>query len=222
MASENHIYKFSNAGGFKAATRYADMLAGNAVWNPWEPQGSYDALATVTVPSGGVSSITFTGIPTGYKHLQVRYLANQNRSDYPLCGTFMRFNSDSGSNYSDHYVAASFNSTTSPTAASDVSATKAFIGTVSAYPSVSSSIFGVGVIDILDYNNTNKYKTFKSLFGYDVNGTGGGGGTIGGGMVGLASGAWYNTSSINSITFISEFGTNVFGEYSQFALYGVK
>ena len=35
--------------------------------------GNYDALATVTVPSGGLSSITFAGIPTtGYSHLQIR------------------------------------------------------------------------------------------------------------------------------------------------------
>jgi hypothetical protein len=40
----------------------------------WAPAGAYDALATVTVPSGGAASVSFVGIPTGYKHLQIRAL----------------------------------------------------------------------------------------------------------------------------------------------------
>ena len=65
------------------------------------PQGAYDALATVTVPSGGVASIEFAGIPTGYKHLQLRLLTRTNRAD---TNDFMtiRFNGDSGSNYAYH------------------------------------------------------------------------------------------------------------------------
>jgi molecular chaperone HtpG len=31
------------------------------------PDGAYDALATVTVPSGGLASITFAAIPNTYK-----------------------------------------------------------------------------------------------------------------------------------------------------------
>ena len=72
MPSNNYIYKMSNAGGMSTVTRYTDMLAGNAVWNPWEPQGAYDALSTVTVPAGGVATITFAGIPNTYKHRQLR------------------------------------------------------------------------------------------------------------------------------------------------------
>jgi hypothetical protein len=35
-----------------------------------------------------------------------------------------------------------------------------------------ANAFGVGIIDILDYANTNKYKTIKSLDGCDLNGAG--------------------------------------------------
>ena len=53
--------------------------------------GSYDALATVTVPSGGVSSITFSAIPqTGYSHLQLRTMVRSSdaTSLTNLTGTF--------------------------------------------------------------------------------------------------------------------------------------
>jgi hypothetical protein len=65
-------------------------------------------------------------------------------------------------------------------------------------------------MDILDYANTNKFKTTRTLEGYDANGSG---------NVSLTSGLWQSTSAINSIT-ITAVGT--FNQYSQFALYGVK
>jgi len=51
---------------------YASQITGHL--NPFTPTGSYDALASYTVPSGGASTITFAGIPTGgqYTHLQLR------------------------------------------------------------------------------------------------------------------------------------------------------
>jgi hypothetical protein len=39
--------------------------------------GSYDALAAITVPSGGLSSISFAGIPTGYRQLQLGFWLEQ-------------------------------------------------------------------------------------------------------------------------------------------------
>jgi hypothetical protein len=67
---------------------------------PWSPEGAYDALATVTL-STATASIEFAGIPSGYKHLQIRFIA---RSDYAgyADGIKFQFNGDTGSNYSDH------------------------------------------------------------------------------------------------------------------------
>ena len=36
---------------------------------------SYESIATVTVGSGGSSSLTFSSIPATYTHLQIRYMA---------------------------------------------------------------------------------------------------------------------------------------------------
>ncbi len=197
----------SNAGGFKSLTRYYDMLAGNTVWNPWEPQGAYDALATVTVPSGGAASITFAGIPAGYKHLQIRamYRSTVAGSEDSVV---MRFNGDTGSNYSYHFL---FGNGSSANASASTSASYIYPWAVPGATFLSNS-FGVQVIDILDYANTIKNKTTRTLAGYDDNSTGG--------RIAFTSGAWYNTSAVTSISITA--GSANIAQYSSLALYGVK
>ena len=79
------------------------------------------------------------------------------------------------------------------------------------YDKISFLIDIPGVMDILDYNNTNKYKTFRILSGYDGNGTGG---------LQLNSGLWQSSSAITSIKI--EPNTSTFQQYSTFSLYGIK
>jgi subtilase family serine protease len=79
--------------------------------------------------------------------------------------------------------------------------------------SVTFGIFGAAIIDILDYANTNKYKTIRILSGNDNNGSG---------TIRFSSGALYsNTNAVSSITLVSGSSGN-WSEYSQFALYGIK
>ena len=184
----------------------ASQISGHL--NTYTLTGSYDALATVTVPSGGASSITFSAIPqTGYKHLQIRALAQVNSGSTSTGGIRFQFNSDAGSNYSLHRLYG----TGSGSGSSDgySSQTTAYAGIVSG--SGSTNIFGASVIDVLDYANTNKNKTIRTLGGADTNGAG---------IIMFPSSAWYNTSAINTITVTSDSGN--FTQYSQFSLYGVK
>ena len=165
---------------------------------PWSPEGAYDSLATVTVPSGGLASVVFTGIPTGYKHLQIRMLTIGNGSAFN--GGSMYFNGDtSASNYYSHYIIGNGSSIT--VGANQDTYTPFTVG-VSASPSV-------GIIDILDYANINKKKVSRELNGYDANGSG---------RVNYNSVLWNNTSAINQIAL--NFST--FQQNTQFALYGVK
>ena len=62
------------------------------------PFGAYDALASVSVPSGGLASVTFAGIPTDYKHLEIRMFAKFT----VLTSGRVRFNNDSSAIYSGH------------------------------------------------------------------------------------------------------------------------
>lgn len=193
-----NIYKMSNAGGFKSLTRYQDMLAGNTVWNPWSPEGAYDALATVTLASSA-SNLTFTGIPSTYKHLQIRLTANSDAGNQQI-----RFNSDSSSNYSFHYLTGQGSVAQGGSSAND---TGGYMGY-----SVGSSYPFSTVVDILDYANTSKYKTIRCLGGQDYNGTAS--------YIMFTSSSWRNTSAVNSIYLYNPSGN--YAANSTFALYGVK
>ncbi len=168
---------------------------------------SYESIATTTVGAGGSSTITFSSIPSTYKHLQLRMIGRSSRTQNEGYAV-VRFNSDTGSNYSYHSLEGNGSSVSSGGS-----------GSVS-YPTLiyfpgalrGASIFGAGVLDVLDYTNTNKAKIIRVLDGYDSNGAG---------WMTSQSGGWYNTNAITSIT-ITEFNGNNFVEYSQFALYGIK
>lgn len=177
---------------------------------------SYESIATVTL-STSASSITFSSIPATYTHLQLRGSIQSDRGSYNVDNATVRFNSDSGANYSRHNVDASASTTTAPEAYGTGGAT--FGGPIPTVTGVATNVFNGFVMDVLDYANTNKYKTMRILAGYDVNGTGGTGSF--GGTVGLYSGAWQNTNAVTSITFAPVDGTN-FKQYSKIALYGIK
>jgi hypothetical protein len=172
------------------------------------PVGAYDSLATVTL-SATTSSITFTGIPSGYKHLQIRGISRDTRTGANEQSVMMRFNGDSGSNYSLHILEGYGSGT--PTSGATTSSTQIKIS-LSPTADATSNIFGGFVADVLDYSSTVKNKTSRSLYGDDQNGSG---------TVGFASGAWYNTGAITSIN-IYPTNSQSFVAYSQFALYGVK
>ena len=179
------------------------IMASQISGHLWQPEGAYDSLATVTVPSGGVASVTFTGIPSTYKHLQLR--AINAKSGGASDAIYVRFNSDSGSNYSQHRIYGDGSSATAYGTSSTTAALELVcMGT-------SSTNFGAFVLDALDYGNINKYKTVRALAGQDKNGSG---------QIMLGSGAWLNTSTITSITLIGSSAT--IAEYSSFALYGVN
>lgn len=205
MANNNQIYKFSNAGGFKSLNRYYDMLAGNTTWNPWEPQGAYDALSTVTVGATSVASIDFVAIPTGYKHLQIRVMAKDSTT-----GTGdlrYQFNGDTAANYTFHELGGN-GATAFASGFGGVS-----YGNINNWASGTGATnqFSVAIFDILDYTDTNKFTTSRALAGRDNNGSG---------VITLTSMSWRNTAAVSSIKLYLTTG-NV-PQYSQFTLYGVR
>lgn len=164
---------------------------------------SFESIATVTVGAGGSAGpITFSSIPSTYTHLQLRYITRDASATNSLQ---FRFNSDTGSNYVRHKLEGDGSTVTA------VAATSATYMGSADFPTTAST-FGVGIIDILDYKNTNKYKTVRLLAGYDANGSG---------IIDLRSNLWMSTSAITQIDLISGNATN-FAQYSSFALYGIK
>jgi hypothetical protein len=166
--------------------------------------GSYESIATVTVGGGGSASATFSSIPATYTHLQIRMLVRgASGSDINIYG---QYNSDTGSNYRTH---ALYGTGSSAAAYASNQQTIILAGRATG-SSNTASAFGVCVLDILDYANTNKYTTSRNLTGWDGNGSG---------QIWFESGLWLNTAAVTSITLT---GDASFAEHSQFALYGIK
>ena len=169
---------------------------------------AYESIATITVGSGGAASVDFTSIPSTYTHLQIRGIARDARAN-AQDSMNVKYNNDSGNNYMQYHELYADGSTAASYAGS----------TSGAYISLDriagntagASMFGAVIIDILDYANTNKYKTQRSLGGTDQNGSG---------AVAFASGLWMSTSAINRITLTGASAN--FSQYSSFALYGIK
>jgi hypothetical protein len=162
---------------------------------------SYESIATVTVGGGGTSTISFTSIPSTFKHLQLRF------SQLGTYGQFgkLTFNSDTSNSYFWHGLYGNGSS-----------AVATAYGSAVGYAYMPFNTGGtsnpcVGVLDILDYTNTNKYKVSRSLEGSDQNGSG---------TVSLSSFNWSNTAAINRIDIVGQ-GTS-WNQYSSFALYGIK
>jgi hypothetical protein len=153
------------------------------------------SIQTVTVGSGGASSITFSSIPQVYKHLQVRGIHKHSGS-----GTWatIELNSDTtASNYTYHRLSGDGSTAFSE---GNASLNRCF----TSYPH-----WGSTVIDVLDYTNTNKNTTIRNLGAWDGNGSG---------EVNYVSNLWKNTAAVSAI----KLNLSSFVEYSSFALYGIQ
>jgi hypothetical protein len=165
---------------------------------------AYESIATTTVGSGGTANITFSSIPATYKHLQIRGIS---RSNGAADNTVIQFNSDTANNYATHYLLG--NGTTA-SAGAETTRARFYVDILAS--NASGAMWSGDVIDILDYANTNKYKTVRALAGQDLNGSG---------TVWLASGLWQSTAAITSIKIYLNGAVNL-AQYSSFALYGIK
>ena len=178
------------------------ILAGNDVILP----GSYEAIGTAS-GTGSSGTITFSSIPGTYKHLQIRYIGRSSITGVAGTTLRMRINGYT-STYPLHRL---YGNGTSATAYA--STTEVYLQDVmsAATNSATASVFGAGIIDILDYANTNKNKTVRSLSGIDNNGSG---------DIIFGSGLYQQTTAITSITLEANGGNWLVN--SQFDLYGIK
>lgn len=171
--------------------------------------GDYESISTVTVGPAGQSTIVFNSIPQTYAHLQLRCLLKDSRVSSTNSGSSMRFNGDTGSNYSEWDMFGD-SSSMLQSGSTTTSSLPMFN-----YPASNSnsSTFGMGILDILYYSNTNVYKNIRSFGGHSQN-------TVADGFITFYAGTWKNNSAVTSIT-ISPL-TAPFVQYSTVALYGIK
>jgi len=173
------------------------------------PAASDYELISTTVLGSDTNSVTFSGLGTSgaaYKHLQLRVTA---RSSNGAVGDSLglRFNGDSGSNYAEHVLYGNGSSV-----ASGAGSSQTFMSAMTiAGNSAGASIFGSGVIDILDFSQTTKNKTLRSLSGNQAQP-----------FIQLRSGLWMSTSAVTSINLFSANGATNLLTGSRFSLYGLK
>lgn len=174
-------------------------------WGSFAAVGDFESIATYSVGSGGAANVEFTNIPSTYTHLQIRGLLK-------FAGTGdinVRVGNgsvDTGSNYAYHSLYGTGSS------ALALATTSTNYGGYAGYYINTADTFAGFVLDILDYANTNKFKTMRTLEGVDTNG---------GGIVMFSSSLWQSTSTIDTIRIYSKDSVNL-AQYSHFALYGIK
>ena len=167
---------------------------------------AFESIATAS-GTGSSNTITFSSIPSTYKHLQVRFSALSNAA----ASLFLRLNSNTTqANYVTHAITGQGSSASAVYIGASTGRTGVIVGGFSAQLGTTQPF--VGITDVLDYTNTNKLRTLRHLNGVDKNGSG---------EVSLSSG-WYNsTTAVNALQFYLDGGAN-FAQYSHFALYGIK
>lgn len=162
---------------------------------------SFESIATAN-GTGSSGVITFSSIPSTFKHLQVRiYQLTASSSD----DIDMTINNDTGSNYALGY----FYGSGTGVAAQPVTAIN-LIRVAGVYFSATTTNPNAAIVDLVDYTSSN-YKVARIFEGISsTNNTG---------SLAIDSGLWKNTSTINRLDFTS--GVN-FATTTTIALYGIK
>ena len=160
----------------------------------------YELIST-TVLGTTASSVTFSSIPSDYKHLQIRMVARANSAALNL---FVRFNS-STTGYAWHYLEGNGSAVNSGAGSTQ---SRMILGVIAQ----AANRFSPSIMDILDYANTSKNTTVRQLSGADNSSNV---------WVGLHSGFWNNTNAITDIELTA--GTSdSFVSGSRFSLYGIR
>lgn len=157
---------------------------------------TYEKIATTTVSGSSTSTITLNSIPGTYTDLVLisNWVNSSSTTD-----TVIRFNNDSGNNYSSTTVYG-----TGSTAVSNRYSNTS--GVYISYNTGTSNRYGI--TQIQNYANTTTYKTFLNR------------GNSAGADVQAVVGLWRNTAAITRIDLVNNIG--VFNAGSTFTLYGIK
>ena len=162
-------------------------------------------IASVTVGSGGSSTITFSSIPSTYTDLCLKVSARDNRAGVLDSEMYVTFNGGS-SNLSSRSLYGS-----GAAAGSISSGTQIPLTIVSA--AATANTFSNGEMYVTNYASANN----KSISIDSVDESN----TASGVYAFLIAGLWSNSAAITSLT-LTPFSSNSFVQYSTATLYGIK
>jgi len=167
---------------------------------------AFEAIASTSI-SSTTATITFSSIPSSYEHLQIRVYARNSDSASNRFMT-LTFNSDTGTNYTRHYLEGNDSNLSAVGTLGETSCT---VGRMAAN-SAAANTFGSAIIEIVDYASANKYTTVRAFGGFDTSNTTG--------YLQFASGLWLNTAAVSTITLGFTSGSFLSG--STASLYGLR
>ena len=173
------------------------------------PSNTYTLISSVTVGAGGASSIDFTSIPATYTDLLLDLSIRSNRATEVYDTGRIRFNSDSGSNYTASRRLYGNGSS----AVSDAPAiTNSGLFEMPTAAGATASTFGNIQIYIPNYAGSN-YKSYSNDGVSENNGTAA--------YASLIAGLWNSTAAITAVNLLPYSGSQ-FVQYSTAYLYGIK
>jgi hypothetical protein len=170
---------------------------------------SYESIASAT-GTGSSGTITFSSIPSTYKHLQIRGMGRASGATSAPMYIYLQLNAGSG--YAWHYLKGNG---ASAAASGGTGATYAQLAGGGADGSwVGANILSGTIIDIIDYASTTKNKTIRSFAGVDPNDTDG--------SIAIASAlaTGLGTTAVTEVNLIAPSGN--WTTQTTFALYGIK
>ena len=168
---------------------------------------TYKAIATVTVGSGGAASIEFTSIPATYTDLALVISARDSRTTDTWSNITMRFNSDTGNNYSAILLYGEGSSAASVSNSAQSSITFVYANSNNS----TANSFSNCQVYIPNYaSSNNKSVSIDSVVENNA----------ATGLDALTAALWSNSAAITSITLTP--GTANFRQYSTATLYGIK
>jgi hypothetical protein len=169
--------------------------------------GAFESIATLS-GTGSSATISFSSIPSTYKHLQLRY--NARCASGAITDHYIRLNGDTGSNYARHWIFALDSGGPYVSAASTT--TPPSMGYIQGYDTNPTT---AGIVDIIDYQSTSKNKTIRYITGGVEQQT------SSQGALTIGSALWMNNvNAINQIEIV--IASSNWSTSSTFSLYGIK
>lgn len=173
-------------------------------------QPGFHSIATVS-GDGSSASVTFSNIPSGFKHLQIRYTAKTTRTAYSYEGFYIYFNGAGSSGlYSTLTTYAQGSSGLNSPTTYDAQ-NYAYLPWGAGSLSSIANYTGMGLVEILDYSNQDKYKAIMASGGIIDFASGNGS------LTSFHQSTFASTNPITSITILTNGGITT---TSKFALYG--
>ena len=168
---------------------------------------AYELISTTVLGSTSAQvDFSVSSYSATYKHLQIRAVARCTAAA-AYVDSRIRFNNDTGANYSFHEIYGYGTGIASGNGVSQTNIAAAYFAGANS----TANNYGTMIMDLLDVYSTSKNKTTRSFSGITEGASS---------LIDIRSGAWLSTASATTVSILPTSGS--FAAGSRFSLYGIK